>query len=329
MSNIFNKTNSPYLIAGTLATLALLASEVFIAAPYFQFLAPVASLNVSFPFIIGCAVVSFAVMAFSCVMVASNIMKTESDDKVPILGKVKGCDQHDSEQEKGNKPDGEPKPEEGAQPDSEPKEPVGGARPGDQNLKLMADVLRKGLDKNSFKLRKAAGGQHSDNRANGTVGGTTLNNRANGTVAPEPVPDIVQDALSVNSFKAGKVKEEQHAKVFTFASFVITGVALFAANFLAGLIHSGVAVGGSGVALARGDIDQYKPGYDSTQFEADKNSRGTDHYRIMVFLQALKASNEGLSTALKEGKARGWDILPTSSLSHTQAEHNRELQVCS
>lgn len=42
MNNIFNKTNSPYLISGTLATLALLASEVFITAPYFQFLAPVA-----------------------------------------------------------------------------------------------------------------------------------------------------------------------------------------------------------------------------------------------------------------------------------------------
>lgn len=102
--------------------------------------------------------------------------------------------------------------------------------------------------------------------------GTTLNNQASGTVAPEPVPDIVQDALSVNSFKAGKVKEEQHAKVFAFASFFIAGVALFAANFLAGLIHSGVAVEGNEVVLANGF--QYRLKCGSTQFEADETSAG-------------------------------------------------------
>lgn len=170
MNNIFNKTNAPYLITGALATLTILTSGVFAATPYFKFLAPVASLNVSFPLIIGCAVVSFAVLAFSCVMIASNIMKTESDDKVPILVKVEECGQHDSEQEKGNKPDGEPKPEEGAGPDSQANGTVGGTTPDSQTngtaggaqpegkasepvRRTMAEILRNGLNENSFKSR--------------------------------------------------------------------------------------------------------------------------------------------------------------------------------
>ncbi|HCE59428.1 MAG TPA: hypothetical protein DEQ74_01155 [Wolbachia sp.] len=280
MSNIFNKTNSPYLIAGTLATLALLASEVFIAAPYFKFLAPVASLNVSFPLIIGCAVVSFAVLAFSCVMIASNIMKTESDDKVPILNSQA------NRTAEGNNPDSEPRLEEGNNPDSEPR-------------------LEEGTNPDS---EPKADAQH-DNQADGTAA----------------VPDIFRDALSDTYSKSVKLTEEQHTKVFAFANFVFAGIALFAADALSGLIHSEVAVEGRGVALAN---DQYWHEYGSTQFEASKNSKGTDHYRIKVLLQAVKVSNEELFTnALKKGEKMGWDILPTSLSHNTRVDQHRELQV--
>ncbi|WP_265042710.1 hypothetical protein [Wolbachia endosymbiont (group A) of Scambus nigricans] len=48
---MISKDNVPYYIAGTLATFTLLASEVFAAAPYIGFLAPVAALSVGLPFI--------------------------------------------------------------------------------------------------------------------------------------------------------------------------------------------------------------------------------------------------------------------------------------
>lgn len=69
---MMNKNNVPYYIAGTLATLTLLASGVFAVAPYIGFLAPVAALSVGLPFIIGCAVFSVVTIALSYKAISKN-----------------------------------------------------------------------------------------------------------------------------------------------------------------------------------------------------------------------------------------------------------------
>ncbi|WP_353277997.1 hypothetical protein [Wolbachia endosymbiont (group A) of Agelastica alni] len=95
MKNIFNKTNVPYYIAGTLATLTLLASVVFAAAPYIGFLAPVAALSVGLPFIIGGAVFSAVAIALSYKAISKN--KTISEKDVQLAEKVEEISKKDAQ----------------------------------------------------------------------------------------------------------------------------------------------------------------------------------------------------------------------------------------
>ena len=95
MRNIFNKTNVPYLVAGALATLTLLASGVFAVAPYIGFLAPVAALSVGLPFIIGCAVFSVVTIALSYKAISKN--KTISEKDVQLAEKVEEISKKDAQ----------------------------------------------------------------------------------------------------------------------------------------------------------------------------------------------------------------------------------------
>ncbi|WP_353285934.1 hypothetical protein [Wolbachia endosymbiont (group A) of Rhorus exstirpatorius] len=79
---MMNKNNVPYLIAGALATATLLASEVFAAAPYIGFLAPVAALSVGLPFIIGYAVFSVVTIALSYKAISENKTNSELKNKM-------------------------------------------------------------------------------------------------------------------------------------------------------------------------------------------------------------------------------------------------------
>ncbi|WP_423348764.1 hypothetical protein [Wolbachia sp. wLmal] len=89
---MISKDNVPYYITGALATFTLLASEVFAAAPYIGFLAPVAALSVGLPFIIGGAVFSAVAIALSCKAISKN--KTNSE----LKNKIKAQEQIISEQ---------------------------------------------------------------------------------------------------------------------------------------------------------------------------------------------------------------------------------------
>ncbi len=77
-----SKNNVPYYIAGTLATLTLLASVVFAAAPYIGFLAPVAALSVGLPFIIGYAVFSVVTIALSYKAISENKTNSKLENEI-------------------------------------------------------------------------------------------------------------------------------------------------------------------------------------------------------------------------------------------------------
>lgn len=80
---MISKNNVPYLVAGALTTLTLLASGVFAAAPYIGFLASVAALSVGPPFIIGCAVFSVVTIALSYKAISKNkTISEKEEDKV-------------------------------------------------------------------------------------------------------------------------------------------------------------------------------------------------------------------------------------------------------
>ncbi|WP_341808309.1 hypothetical protein [Wolbachia endosymbiont (group E) of Neria commutata] len=89
MANKSNKRNNvPYYIVGSLATLALLASGVFAAAPYVQFLAPIAALGLSAPLITVCtAFLSAVVIALSYNAVSKN--KAQSTKRVALISSMK------------------------------------------------------------------------------------------------------------------------------------------------------------------------------------------------------------------------------------------------
>lgn len=72
MGNLYNKTNAPYLIAGTLATLALLASGTLAVAPYVAFLSPIAAFNVALPVALSLSILSTLILALSCKMISKN-----------------------------------------------------------------------------------------------------------------------------------------------------------------------------------------------------------------------------------------------------------------
>lgn len=67
-----SKTNTPFFIAGALATLTLLASGVFAIAPYIAFLSPIAALGVPLPVILTLFVLSAVVIAISCKVISQN-----------------------------------------------------------------------------------------------------------------------------------------------------------------------------------------------------------------------------------------------------------------
>ena len=75
MINTYSK-NIPY-IAGTLASIALLASGVFAAAPYVGFLSSVAALGLTFPVIASLFVFSAVVAVFSYRAIEKNITLKE------------------------------------------------------------------------------------------------------------------------------------------------------------------------------------------------------------------------------------------------------------
>ncbi|MDX5462131.1 MAG: hypothetical protein O7157_00965 [Wolbachia endosymbiont of Tetragnatha montana] len=72
MGNLYNKTNASYLIAGTLATLALLASGTLAVAPYVAFLSPIAAFNVALPVALSLSILSTLILALSCKMISRN-----------------------------------------------------------------------------------------------------------------------------------------------------------------------------------------------------------------------------------------------------------------
>jgi predicted nucleic acid-binding Zn-ribbon protein len=85
-----NKINYPYYIAGTLAVLTLLASGVFVVAPYIGLLAPIVALNLSLPLIAVCAVLSSVIIALSYKAVSKN--KAISTKETPLTDKTKELD---------------------------------------------------------------------------------------------------------------------------------------------------------------------------------------------------------------------------------------------
>ncbi|NUY39471.1 hypothetical protein GO684_02040 [Wolbachia endosymbiont of Litomosoides brasiliensis] len=100
MKNILKKTSAPYLVGSALAIGALLTLGVFAVAPYVAFSAPVAALSVILPLIIGGAVYSAVVIAFSSAAISKNNTISEKDAK--LAGKdvlVQAQKERGSEQE--------------------------------------------------------------------------------------------------------------------------------------------------------------------------------------------------------------------------------------
>lgn len=87
MGNLYNKTNAPYLIAGTLATLALLASGTLAVAPYVAFLSPIAAFNVALPVALSLSILSALILALSCKMISKN---KKLDEKEAELNEKNG-----------------------------------------------------------------------------------------------------------------------------------------------------------------------------------------------------------------------------------------------
>ncbi|MBS9528937.1 AAA family ATPase [Wolbachia endosymbiont of Ceratitis capitata] len=69
---MYSKTNAPYLIAGALATLVLLASGTLAVAPYVAFLSPIAAFNVALPVALSLSILSTLILALSCKMISRN-----------------------------------------------------------------------------------------------------------------------------------------------------------------------------------------------------------------------------------------------------------------
>ncbi|MBA8754910.1 hypothetical protein OZD68_02780 [Wolbachia endosymbiont of Drosophila bicornuta] len=59
---MYSKTNAPYLIAGALATLVLLASGTLALATYVKFLSSVAIFNVALPVALSLSILSVLVL---------------------------------------------------------------------------------------------------------------------------------------------------------------------------------------------------------------------------------------------------------------------------
>ncbi|WP_341812683.1 AAA family ATPase [Wolbachia endosymbiont (group A) of Eristalinus aeneus] len=72
MRDLYSKTNAPYLIAGALATLVLLASGTLAVALYVAFLSPIAAFNVALPVALSLSILSTLILALSCKMISRN-----------------------------------------------------------------------------------------------------------------------------------------------------------------------------------------------------------------------------------------------------------------
>ncbi|WP_264723316.1 AAA family ATPase [Wolbachia endosymbiont (group A) of Sphecodes monilicornis] len=85
MRDLYSKTNAPYLIAGALATLVLLASGTLAVAPYVKFLSSVAAFNVALPVALSLSILSVLVLVLSCKMISQNkkldAQKAEPNEK--------------------------------------------------------------------------------------------------------------------------------------------------------------------------------------------------------------------------------------------------------
>ncbi|WP_353274124.1 AAA family ATPase [Wolbachia endosymbiont (group A) of Ennomos erosarius] len=88
MKSVFNRTNTPSFIAGTLATLTLLASGVFAIAPYVAFLSSIAAIGISLPVILILFALSTAVIALSYKIISQNkkldVKEAEFSDKIKL-----------------------------------------------------------------------------------------------------------------------------------------------------------------------------------------------------------------------------------------------------
>lgn len=78
---IHNKASIPYIIAGALAALTLLASGVFAAASYVGFLSLITAFNVSTPLILSCTVFSAIVIILSYKTI-NKIEELEAKNKI-------------------------------------------------------------------------------------------------------------------------------------------------------------------------------------------------------------------------------------------------------
>ncbi len=88
MKSVFNRTNTPSFIAGTLATLTLLASGVFAIAPYVAFLSSIAAIGISLPVILILFALSTAVIALSYKIISQNkkldVKEAEFNEKIKL-----------------------------------------------------------------------------------------------------------------------------------------------------------------------------------------------------------------------------------------------------
>ncbi|WP_265038529.1 coiled-coil domain-containing protein [Wolbachia endosymbiont (group A) of Lasioglossum morio] len=93
MRDLYSKTNAPYLIAGAVATLVLLASGTLAVAPYVAFLSPIAAFNVALPVALSLSILSTLILALSCKMISNNkkieVEKNKFAEKEQELESVK------------------------------------------------------------------------------------------------------------------------------------------------------------------------------------------------------------------------------------------------
>lgn len=82
VKNTHNRGNTLPFIAGTLATLTLLASGVFAIAPYIAFLSPIAALGISLPITLIIFMFSIAVIAFTYKIISKNEKSDEISRQV-------------------------------------------------------------------------------------------------------------------------------------------------------------------------------------------------------------------------------------------------------
>ncbi|MGL9718674.1 MAG: hypothetical protein ACR5K9_08590 [Wolbachia sp.] len=88
-----DRTNTPFFIAGAIASLTLLTSGVFALAPYVAFLSSVAALEVALPVVLTVSILSAIVIALSCKIISQNekfdVKEIELDEKARLAKEQK------------------------------------------------------------------------------------------------------------------------------------------------------------------------------------------------------------------------------------------------